>query len=160
MADREEVIAFLPSEICIAVGRTIELYNKQVVWCGNHDNYHFKWVCAVGKSMKRKWKFTGITEKIGDYPLTLTVYDNNMKEVAIASTTIKVVDATITNQVNLLPIGDSLTNRKSWINELITLSADKISFVGTRTLSGIVGGHEGRSGGNSRMVFSKFDLYV
>ena len=32
-------IAFLPKEICVAVGRTIELYNNQV--CLTADKYHF-----------------------------------------------------------------------------------------------------------------------
>jgi len=139
-----EVLAFLPSEICIAVGRTIEIYNAQAVWAGNLNNYHIKWTCAIGKPMERKWSFTGITEKIGTYLLTLTVYDNNMIAVASATTTIKVVSETLTTSKKVLTIGDSLTNQKPWLAELETLSASKIVQVGSRGTGTLM--HEGRSG--------------
>ena len=139
-----DVMAFLPSEICIAVGRTIELYNSQVVWCGNINNYHIKWECTVGKAYKRKWSYTGVLAKIGTYPLTLTVYDNNMKVITSATTTVRVVSNVIENPVNLLTIGDSLTNNKPWSQELRTLSTDKITMVGSRGTAPLK--HEGRSG--------------
>ena len=45
---------WLPGEVCIARGCTIEMYNSQVSWCGNIGNYHFFWN-GVGRCMKRKW---------------------------------------------------------------------------------------------------------
>jgi hypothetical protein len=145
----DTVLLFLPSEICIAVGRTIELYNSQVAWAGNLNNYHFKWVCSVGKAMKRKWSCLGDAAKIGSYSLTCTIYDNNMNQVATATTTVKIVVNTITTAKKVLPIGDSLTNGKAWLGELRTLSSNQLSFVGTRWNGDIQGGtknHEGRSG--------------
>lgn len=140
----DEVLAFLPSEICIAVGRTIELYNKQVVWCGNIENYHFKWECAVGKAFKRKWSFAATETNIGEYPLTLTIYNNNMLQVATASTIIKIVSNVIESPLNLLTIGDSLSNNKAWLGEVRTLSNNQITHVGTRGFGSVM--HEGRSG--------------
>jgi lysophospholipase L1-like esterase len=138
------VDVFLPSEICVAVGRTIELYNQQVAWCGNVNNFHFKWDCTVGKAMKRKFTLTGTSGLIGEYPLNLSVYDNNMLLVATASTTLKVVSSTISTSKNILTIGDSLTNGKPWLDELRSLSANKFTMVGTRGVSPLK--HEGRSG--------------
>lgn len=142
----DDILVFLPTEICVAVGRTIELYNKQVAWCGNIDNYHFKWDCQVGSNLKRKFSVKGVT--VGNYPLTLNVYNNNMALVKTASTTIKVVAASVAART-VLCIGDSLTNNtstpKPWMGEVRSLSANNVSFVGTRgTTTGEK--HEGRSG--------------
>jgi hypothetical protein len=162
-AGKDDFLLFLPSEVCVAVGRTIELYNKQVSWTGNIENYHFKWECGVGEALTRKWSCKGTAGNIGSYPMTLKVYDNNMIEVARATSTVKIVDATIVNPTAILPIGDSLTNNKMWLRELRTLSTDKIRFVGTRWNGDTQGGyfnHEGRSGasagwylGNSTYTF-------
>jgi len=129
---KSELLAFLPSEICIAVGRTIELYNKQVVWNGNLDNYHIRWACDIGKAMKRKWSCLGVADKIGNHTLTLNIYDNNMNKVLSASTIVKIVTNVITTPKQILTIGDSLTNEKPWEAEFRTLSANQFELVGTR----------------------------
>jgi hypothetical protein len=157
VAYKDTVLLFLPSEICIAVGRTIELYNSQVCWTGNINNYHFKWECPVGRAMKRKWFYKGDAAKVGTYTLKCSVYDNNMDLVATAQTTVKVVPATITNATKVLPIGDSLTNGKPWLAETISLSSNKISYVGTRWNGDVKGGvrnHEGRSGATASWYLS------
>lgn len=139
---------FLPKEVCVAVGRTIELYNSQVSWCGNINDYHFLW-SGIGKSMKRKWSLTGTT--IGTNNLTLKVYNKNNVLIATKTTTVKVVSATISAPFSVCPIGDSLTNAKAWQPELISLSGGSISLKGTRgsIISGVQRTHEGRSGATS-----------
>jgi len=133
---------FLPKEVCVAIGRTIELYNNQVSWCGNINDYHFLW-SGVGKSMKRKWTLTGTT--IGNNTLTLKVYDKSNALLATKTTTVKVVSATIVTPFSVAAIGDSLSNVKPWNAEITTLSTNKVSFVGTRQS----GTGEGRSGATS-----------
>lgn len=145
----EDFLLFLPSEIYIAAGRTIELYNKQVSWTGNPNNYHFQWICDVGSSLKRKWSCKATEAMLGNHALTCNVYDNNMKLVASATTTIKIVTNVVSRDLKILPIGDSLTNNKGWLQEVINLSNGKITFVGTRWNGDVQGGqrnHEGRSG--------------
>jgi len=144
MDNKDTFLAFLPKEICVAAGRTIELYNNQVSWCGNIDNYHFKWSCSVGKAMKRKFTITGTTPLIGEYPLSLTVYDNNMVRIVTVQTIIKIVSSTIINPKNIVTIGDSLTNAKPWLSELRTISGNKFTMVGTKGTAPLK--HEGRSG--------------
>jgi hypothetical protein len=97
--------------------------------------------------MKRKWTYTGTTPKIGSYPATLTVYDNNMNSVATISTTIKVVDNVITNPIKLLGLGDSLWNGKPSLAELRALSNNQITLVGTKGVAPLQ--HEGYSGWTS-----------
>jgi plastocyanin len=137
----DDFLLFLPSEICVAVGRTIEIYNNQVAWTGNLDNYHFQWDCTIGKSMKRKFSVTGQT--VGTYTLTLNVFDNNMRLFKSATATINVVSNSV-SPFSLVNIGDSLTNNKAWLQELINLSSNQITLVGTRGSSPTK--HEGRSG--------------
>lgn len=139
----DEFILFLPNEINVAVGRTIELYNNQVAWCGNIDNYHFKWDCDIGNPMKRKFSIKGEENIIGEHNLALTVYDNNMGVVAYEETTVRVVSDLVSEEIELLTIGDSLTNGKAWLAELSNLSNGNIVNVGTR---GGTHKHEGRSG--------------
>lgn len=152
IGETDEIEVFLPSEIPIAVGRTIELYNKQVAWCGNINNYHFKWECAVGKSLKRKWSCEGVSGKIGSYPITLTIFDNNMKPVAKASSVVKIVSNVLANPVNVLLLADSLGNNKPWLAETRSLSNDSITFVGTRGTAPLK--HEGRSGWQAGQFFA------
>lgn len=153
----DEFLLWLPTEICIATDRTIELYNNQVSWCGNINNYHFNWT-GVGKNMKRKWSCKGLASLVGQSKtLTCTVYDNNMRLVAQKSCTVKFVKNTISAETKIVPLGDSLTNSKPWISEVVTLSNSKIKFTGTRNPSGEAAGlaHEGRSGGVARFFLAE-----
>jgi lysophospholipase L1-like esterase len=134
------VKAFLPKEICVAVGRTIELYNNQV--CVNAEKYHIQWDCEIGLALDRKFSVTGTTALIGEYLAILYIKDDDLNTVWYGSTIIKVVPAT-TNTFSICCIGDSLTNNKPWLNELKVLD-ENISFVGTCGTAPY--NHEGRSG--------------
>jgi lysophospholipase L1-like esterase len=139
--------AFLPKEICVAVGRTIELYNKQV--CVYADRYYFEWICNVGANLTRKFSITGTSANIGEYSLKLNIRDKNNNVVWFGTTTVKIVNNVITAPITVCPIGDSLTNSKPWLAETRTLSGNMIKYVGTRWNGDTQGGnlnHEGRSG--------------
>ena len=133
---------YLPSEIPVGVGRTIELYNDLV--CLEADKYHLKWESSVGIQYARKYSIASSTE--GDYPLTLKIYDDNMNLVWSGSSVIKIADNNISDTLNVIPIGDSLTNLKPWLNEVQALSDNKIKFIGTRGRSDQTIRCEGRSG--------------
>lgn len=67
---------FLPQEIYVASGVTIELYDNQITSLGERiSQYHVKWTCAVGRNMNRKFSVTGKDELAGTYPLIFTVFD-------------------------------------------------------------------------------------
>lgn len=144
-------LAFLPDEICVAVGRTIEIYNNQV--CPLAEKYHFRWVCNVGKALKRKFSITGTGSLVGNYSLALEIYDDQEELVYSKTSTLKIVAGSLSSNVSICTIGDSLTNGKYWMNEVQALSSNKVSFVGTR---GTVAGrkHEGRSGFTSASYLS------
>lgn len=151
----EAVNAYLPKHIYCAVGRTIELYNNQV--CLEADRLHMQWACEIGKALKRKFSVTGVSDQIGEYTLTLNIYDDSKKLVWEGSTTLHVVSDAITSNKSVCPIGDSLTNGKAWLAEVINLSDSKVSFVGSYSHQVFDAdrntrqfGHEGRSGFSPR----------
>ena len=143
---------YLPSEIYVAVGRTIEFYNELV--CIDHEKYHFRWVCAEGAAYKRKFSITGRTVK--NLNLDLYLYDDEQNVCWCGRCVIHVVAASNPTK-KILPIGDSLTNWKAWLQETMLMSGNNITFVGTRYsgqsvdsegntyASGTIH-HEGRSG--------------
>ena len=100
---------FLPEDVYVAEGVTIEIYNNQISSLGQRmENYNAKWTCAVGKNMQRKFSVTGTEELIGTYPLIFTIFDDNGAEVAKASTKLHIVPA-LQESFSMLTIGDSLS---------------------------------------------------
>ena len=149
IANGESVKAFIPDIVYCAVGRTIDIYNNQV--CANADKYHFKWICGVGKSLKRKFSVKGVSAS--DKVLRLVIYDDYLNVRYAKEVTLKIISNTISTNHTIVPLGDSLTNGKNWLAEVETLSADKIAYVGTYNFSvedssGVqkTGSHDGRSG--------------
>lgn len=141
-SEKVDLHIYLPSEIPVGIGRTIELYNKLV--CLESDKYHLRWDSSVGIQYERKYSIQSNTA--GDYPLTLRIYDDNMKMIYSGSSTIKVSGNNIESQLNIIPLGDSLTNLKPWLREVQELSENKIKFIGSRGRSDSTIRHEGRSG--------------
>ncbi len=133
---------FLPPTVYVAVGRTIEIYYDQVILYAHR--YNIKAICNVGIPMERKFQIIGSSNTLGKHTLTITAYDDEDNAIAQATSTIVVVNNTISKPIKVLPIGDSLTNLKPWLNELSVLSS-QIKTVGTRK-----NGHEGRSGADCK----------
>lgn len=152
--DNTVINAYIPDELWVAQGRTVEIYNRQV--CLQHDKFHIRWNGKIGSARKRKVTING-NVAIGDYSLTLEIYDDKMYKHYSKTMTVHVVDGTLTNSHKICPIGDSLTNGKYWLPEVMNLSGEKIIYVGTYSFSREdadgntrTGGHEGRSGFASR----------
>lgn len=133
---------YLPSEICVGIGRTIELYNDLV--CLEANKFHLHYSCPVGVQYARKFSITGTTA--GTYTLSLQIFNDEKQMVWYGTSSVKVVANNIANQLKIVPIGDSLTNLKSWLSEVQTLSDSKILYIGTRGRSDNPIRHEGRSG--------------
>ena len=143
----------LPPEICIPAGMTIELYNAQC--CLEADKYHIQWVGQYGAAYDWKYSIVGEEELVGtSFTLTMNVIDDALKVLKSEKTTVKIVSNVIDTNQLIIPIGDSLTNQKPWLENIHSvLSNGKVSFRGTRgtTDPTLVNGitHEGRSGAGS-----------
>ncbi len=140
---KPQVEAYLPEDIYVAVGSTIELYNDQVVWSGLRDGYSCNWDCQIGENLEDRFSVTGKEEQVGDYPLTLTVYDYNVNETITLSSTLHVVEQ-LEGEYSIMNMGDSLSDGKEWYRTIYHLSGDQITFTGTRGWTRY--SHEGRSG--------------
>lgn len=135
---RKPIRCFLPRYIYVAIDRTIELYNSQV--CVDCEGYYFQWICNYGTAMSRKFTITGTeamaaakgdsTLSVGQHRLTLNLFDRFGNMCWTGQTILCVHAASAAGRI--LPIGDSLTNWKRWLPEVMKLSGDTISFVGTR----------------------------
>lgn len=130
---------FLPEEIYVASGVTIEVYNNEISSLGERiSSYNAKWTCAVGKNMQRKFSVTGTDELIGTYPLIFTIFDDNGAQVVTASTKLKIVPALSgeENRFSLLTIGDSLSCNTATYERLNELTDNQIIYMGTRGVGG------------------------
>ena len=141
---KPQVEAYLPEDIYVAVGSTTELYNDQVAWAGIRDGYSFNWDCQVGENLEDRFSVTGREEQIGDYPLTLTIYDYNVNQVLTFTSVLHVVDQVIEGEYSVMNMGDSLSNGREWYRTIFYLSDGQITFTGTRGWEKY--SHEGRSG--------------
>ena len=127
---------YLPEEICVASGVTLELYNSQISSLGERiGSYNVKWTCAVGKNMYRKFSITGTDELTGTYPLIFTIFDDNGAQVAKASTKLRIVPA-VADSFSLLTIGDSLSCDTATYERLNELTDGQIIYMGTRGVGG------------------------
>lgn len=135
----------LPEELCIAFGQSAKIFNRNII-SGNAEDYLFTWSCDIGKTEDDGYYIDTNEASIGVHPLTLTVKNPNNKTIFSGKTDIKIVKNTL-EQVNILPIGDSLTNNKPWLDSVISLSGKNVTFIGTRGQA--PRNHEGRSGFSS-----------
>lgn len=141
---RPRMEAYLPKDLYVAVGNTMELYNSQVVVCGLKEAYTLSWDCEIGKNMGARFSVEGLEEQLGDYPLVLEIYDWNDSLVERLTSTLHVVDAQMEGEYSILNIGDSLSNGREWYRKIFYLSDGHLTFAGTRGWTKY--SHEGRSG--------------
>ncbi|MEA4862377.1 MAG: SGNH/GDSL hydrolase family protein [Victivallaceae bacterium] len=147
MEEQEMFSVNLPSRICMYGGAPLAIYHHGLLENGAGE-YFFKWSCPVGRAMKDALVFdVGIAP--GIYPLKLEVFDGRMKKVAESLSELTVNNGSGKNRkIKLLVIGDSLSNDKPWINNLMSLAESSVA-PGALTMVGTRGGelrHEARSG--------------
>ncbi len=141
---KPQVEAYLPKDVYVAVGSTVELYNDQVVWSGLRDGYACNWDCVIGENLKDRFSVTGKEEQMGEYSLTLTVYDYNVNEILTLETTLHVVEQVLEKEYSIMNMGDSLSDGREWYRTIFYLSGGQITFSGIRGWTKY--SHEGRSG--------------
>lgn len=130
---------FLPDDIYVADGVTLELYNAQISSLGTKiEYYNVKWTCAIGKNRKRKFSVTGTEDLIGTYPLLFTIFDDNGTQVATAETSLHIVKSLKEEEAgfSLLTIGDSLSCSTATYEQLNALTDQSIVYMGTRGVGG------------------------
>lgn len=101
----------------LVVGDTFQLFYRSVIEAPDPYRYSIVVKCKEGKSFPRYYEYTP-TEP-GQHKLTLQVVDADFTVLGSAETTLNVVVAKAPEKhLNILCIGDSLTEGGHWVNEL------------------------------------------
>ena len=141
---------YLPSELCIPQGQTIELYNRNA--CLESDRYHVQWVSKYGTAYPEKLSIAaGESQTPETFTITMNILNDKLDILESRTCTAHIVSKEIVNKQVIIPIGDSLTNTKYWQTHLRTLSNSKIEFRGSKGHTAKAYNpngfnHEGRSG--------------
>lgn len=163
----QEIVVDLPEEYNLVTYEAFELFFEGVIKAKEPLNYNIEVECAIGKAHRRKFKASPLTE--GEYPLTLKVYDDYGKLVGSGETklVVKAARTSPSENINVLCIGDSLTEGGVWVDEFyrrlvktnsVTQSnaeaptgkgLSNITFVGKKTTANGAG-YEGIGGWNYR----------
>lgn len=125
-----EADIFLPEEICVADGKTITIYNDNII-SKNTADYTFNWECEIGTAYDDRFSVKAMLSNIGTYDLKLTVTNSSGDVIYTGKTVLKTVLNNLKN-TSILAIGDAFTNNKPWLETIISSSGRRINFIGTR----------------------------
>lgn len=129
---------YLPEVYYAANGLTMEIYNSQISNLGVHiAEYNVLWECEVGEMLGRKFSVTASKDMIGEYPLTVTVYDEFGVPVATKESILKIVDAKQW-QFSVLAIGDSLSANGALYAKMQEHLGNQLICNGTRGYEGFL----------------------
>ena len=149
---------YLPEVYYAASGLTMEIYNSQITNQGAHiSEYNVLWECEVGESLERKYSLNATSELIGDYPLTVSVYDNTGVLLAEKESTVSVVEAKQW-QFSVLAIGDSLSTNGALYAKLQEYLGNLMICNGTRGYEGFL--TEARLGFSAADYLSETGYYL
>lgn len=100
---------YLPDVYYAASGLTMEIYNNQITNQGAHiSEYDVVWETEIGEVQETKFSVTADDGMIGEYPLSVAVYDKEGTLLAKKDATLSIVEAKQW-QFSILVIGDSLS---------------------------------------------------
>lgn len=114
---KESVKIVLPEYFDIVTGDTFQLFYRGVIRAVNPYNYNIEIVCKNGDIFPRYFEFT--PQNAGVYDMKMSVYDNDGVLLDIACTQLRAYDVKHSpqNPVNILCMGDSLTEPGIWVSE-------------------------------------------
>lgn len=136
----ENIRVVLADHYDLVVGDTFQLFYRGIIEAPNPYVYSIVSVCEKGKNFPRYFEYTPQEE--GKHLLTVSVYDANRNLLGSASTTLNVImPKKPANPINVLCIGDSLTQEGIWTQEVFRrinkdgglpcgLGFNKVNFIG------------------------------
>lgn len=108
-AASEEIEIRLPETIYATAGIPLEIYNSRITSLGDEiKKYNIRWNCEVGENLERRYSLQPTSEMAGEYPLTCEIYDNELKMLAKRSCTLKIADSSLSEDLEVLKVTDSL----------------------------------------------------
>lgn len=111
----KDKLLFLAKHYDLVVGDTFELFYRGVIRSMNPYKYYIHISSPKGKPYPRYYTYTPKDGEEGEYPLTITLYDDFGNMIETASTTLYIHKPKKPNKkVNILCFGDSLTFNGVW----------------------------------------------
>ena len=108
-------LLFLAKNYDLVEGDTFELFYRGVIRSMNPYKYYIYVTSPKGRPYPRYYTYTPAVGDEGDYPLTITLYDDFGNEIETASTTLHVHKPVAPKKkVNILCFGDSITYNGVW----------------------------------------------
>jgi len=113
--DRVKVV--LPESYDLVVGDTFQLFYRGIIEAVNPYAYDILALCEKGHNYPRYFEFT--PDEVGEYRLTITVYDNEKVILGTGETTLRVCEAKRSpeKELNILCMGSSTTYNGIWVQE-------------------------------------------
>ncbi len=112
-----KIRVFLAKSYDLVVGDTFQLFYRSVIEAPNPYSYSIVALCEKGKAFPRYFEYTPQEE--GKHTLTISVYNAEKTLLGSATTVLNVVSAKAPkNKVNVLCLGDSLTQGGAWVQEV------------------------------------------
>ena len=153
-----EVEIYLPEVYYAASGLTMEIYNSQITNLGTHiKEYDVVWDCEVGEMLERKFSITATEELIGEYPLTVTVYDAFGNAVADKESKLCITEGKQW-QFSILAIGDSLSANGALYSKMQENLGNQLICNGTRGYEGFL--TEARLGFSAENYLTETGYYL
>lgn len=108
-------LLYLAKNYDLVVGDKFELFYRGVIRSMNPYKYYIHVSCMKGRPYPRYYTYTPTDAEVGDYPLTISLYDDFGELIEQASTTLHVVKPVAPKKMmNILCFGDSLTFNGVW----------------------------------------------
>lgn len=153
-----EVEVYLPDVYYAASGLTMEIYNSQITNLGTHiGEYDVVWDCEVGEMLERKFSITATEELIGEYPLTVTVYDAFGNAMADKESKLCITEGKQW-QFSILAIGDSLSANGALYSKMQENLGNQLICNGTRGYEGFL--TEARLGFSAENYLTETGYYL
>ena len=153
-----KVEIYLPEVYYAASGLTMEIYNSQITNLGTHiGEYDVVWDCEVGEMLERKFSITATEELIGEYPLTVTVYDAFGNAVADKESKLCITEGKQW-QFSILAIGDSLSANGALYSKMQENLGNQLICNGTRGYEGFL--TEARLGFSAENYLTETGYYL
>lgn len=143
----------LPKRIECVVGDTLELFYKGICRNLNYNLYDFYFEIQggnLGSSYKRKYVYVPKANEVGEHNMVISLVDDKGKIIESSSTILNVNNKPTSpqNQINVLCVGDSLTEPGHWVKEFnrrliasdgtpIGYGLTNVNFIGTILKDGV-----------------------
>ncbi len=109
----------LPKILYAVPGIETNLYFDNIILTTNTANFAFDITCSKGRQFAEKWSFTPKAEDVGDYPISLSVYNEANAVVASGSFMLRITSLEAKADLHMLMVGDSLTSQSVYVQQVV-----------------------------------------